>query len=102
MTRNDFVDCQAQRVGDIPRLQGLSQQLELCNAKQQDLLRERDDHQRLLRFGFITYLLREKTLHVLFFWHLLHLYSFMAPLLLKERQYLHSFAINQIICLFKL
>ena len=40
---------QAQRVGDIPRLQGLSQQVELCHAKQQDLLRERDDHQRLLR-----------------------------------------------------
>ena len=36
------------------------------------------------------------------FWHLLHLYSFMAPLLLKEGQYLHSFAINQIIYLFKL
>ena len=68
MTRNDFVDCQAQRVGDIPRLQGLSQQLELCNAKQQDLLRERDDHQRLLRFAFITSLLgRKKKLHVLFF-----------------------------------
>ena len=103
MTRNDCVACQAQRVGDIPRLQGLSQQLELCNAKQQDLLRERDDHQRLLRFAFITSLLRKKeTLHVLFFWHLLHLYSFMAPLLLKERQYLHSFANYQIICLFKL
>jgi len=42
---------QAQRVGDIPRLQGLSQQVELCHAKQQDLLRERDDHQRLLRFS---------------------------------------------------
>ena len=60
MTRNDVVACQAQRVGDIPRLQGLSQQLELCNAKQQDLLRERDDHQRLLRFAFITSLLRRK------------------------------------------
>ena len=48
---------QAQRVGDIPRLQGLSQQVELCHAKQQDLLRERDDHQRLLRFDLVHILL---------------------------------------------
>ena len=52
-------------------------------------------------FHYISFEKKE-TPHVLFFWHLLHLYSFMVPLLLKERQYLHSFANYQIICLFKL
>lgn len=42
---------QARAVGDLQRLQGLSQQLELYQAKQQELLRERDDHQRMIRFS---------------------------------------------------
>jgi len=42
---------QARVVGDITRLQQLSQQLELYQAKQADLLRERDEHQRMIRFS---------------------------------------------------
>jgi len=42
---------QARVVGDLARLQGYTQQLELYQAKQQELLRERDDHQRLIRFS---------------------------------------------------
>ena len=41
---------QARVVGDLGRLQGYTQQLELYQAKQQELLRERDDHQRLIRW----------------------------------------------------
>ena len=53
-------------------------------------------------FHYISFEKKRNAPFPVFFWHLLHLYSFMAPLLLKERQYLHSFANYQIICLFKL
>eukprot|EP00092_Neocalanus_flemingeri_P013613 GFUD01014682.1.p1 GENE.GFUD01014682.1~~GFUD01014682.1.p1 ORF type:complete len:670 (-),score=123.63 GFUD01014682.1:1820-3829(-) len=42
---------QARMSGDIPALQHISQQVELCQAKQAQLMQEKDEHQRIIRFS---------------------------------------------------
>ena len=40
---------QARMSGDIPTLQHISQQVELCQAKQAQIMQEKDEHQRIIR-----------------------------------------------------
>ena len=40
---------QARMSGDIPTLQHISQQVELCQAKKAQLMQEKDEHQRIIR-----------------------------------------------------
>jgi len=42
---------QARMSGDIPTLQHISQQVELCQAKKAQLMQEKDEHQRIIRFS---------------------------------------------------